>query len=103
VCTISEGCFDDLEANTVKGELTTIITTANSAKANLISSKCITLSERALSHIEKCIPTITISSSEPLNIKENEIHNTKTKKDKTWKQYRCYKLTESHKSQLSDG
>ena len=103
VCTISEGCFDDLEANSVEGELTSIITTANSAKANLISSKCITLSERALSHIEKYIPTITISSSEPLNIKENEIHNTKTKKDKTWKQYGYYKLTESHKSQLSGG
>ena len=101
MCTFGEKCFDNIEVSSVEKELTSIIGT-NSTKSNIICSKQITLSEQALSHFENEIQSICLSSSQ-LNTKETEVNDNKTKKDKTWKQYGCYKLTELHKSQLSGG
>ena len=76
VCTLTDKCFDTIEASSVENELTSIITTSPT-KSNLISSNQFTLSKRALSHIEKYIQSIVLSS-EPKkgnDIQENKLTN----------------------------
>ena len=79
VCTLTDKCFDTIEASSVENELTSIITTSPT-KSNLISSNQFALSKRALSHIEKYIQSIALSSSKPK--KGNDTTKTRLKKIK---------------------
>ena len=104
MCTLTEKCFDSIEADTVEKELTSIIATSPT-NSQLISSKLLKLSGKTVDHIEKCIQSIDPTLSKLQSIKKSDAHdcNLKSKKDRSWKQYGCYNLTELHKSQLSGG